>query len=124
MDKASVEVQTTETTSHQDIEHSDELLDDLRILLFPDRIGLYDGPGALTAREIQEGLKLNNHENARARARKTVAAGKMVEVRVLRVKDNGGEYVTTAWVMKAEYDKWMGEQDKQHDGRQYEPTGD
>ena len=102
----------------------EDIVSDLRTLLFPDRIGLYDGPGALAAREIQVALKLNNHENARVRARKAVAAGAMVEVRVLRVKDNGGEYVTTAWVMKAEYDKWMGEQDKQHDGQQYEPTGD
>ena len=113
MDKTSIEVQTTETTSHQDITHSDESLDDLRSLLFPDRVGLYGGPGSFTAIEILAELKLgNNHQTARTRARKAVAVGLMVEVQVLRVKDNGGEYVTTAWVMKAEYDEWTNEQEK------------
>ena len=109
MDKASIEVQTTETTSHQDIEQSDESLDGLRAILFPDREGLYTGPGSYTAREIQIALKLSNHENARSRARKAVMAGEMVEVKVLRVRSNGGEHVATGWVVKAEYDKWANE---------------
>ena len=107
MAKAHSQVQATETESHQDITHSDESLDDLWRLLYPDRVDLYDGPGALTAREIQDALKLNNHESARARARKAVQSGAMVEVKVLRVKNNGGEYVATAWVVKAEYDEWV-----------------
>lgn len=89
----------------------EDIVSDLRSLLFPDRIGLYDGPGALTAREIQVALKLNNHENARGRARKAVLAGLMVEVKVLREKENGSEYVATAWVVKAEYDEWVDEDD-------------
>lgn len=109
MAKTHTEIQATETESHQDIAHSDESLDGLRAILFPDYEGLYTGPGALTAREIQAALKLNNHENARGRARKAVMAGEMVEVKVLRVKENGGEYVATGWVVKAEYDKWADE---------------
>ncbi len=113
MGETPVKVQTTETESHQDIEHSDESLDGLRAILFPERTDLYDGPGALTAIEILAGLKLNNnHQTARTRARRAVAAGMMVEVMVLRVKSNGGEYVATAWVMKAEYDEWANEQEK------------
>ena len=49
MAKTHSQVQATETESHQDIEHSAESLDDLRSLLYPDRIGLYDGAGALTS---------------------------------------------------------------------------
>ena len=109
MGETPVEVQAAETESHQDIEHSDESLDGLRAILFPDREGLYRGPGALTARDIQAVLKLNNHETARGRARKAAKAGEMVEVQVLRVKDNGGEYVATGWVVTAEYDKWVKE---------------
>jgi heme-degrading monooxygenase HmoA len=36
----------------------------------------------------------------------------MVEVEVLRTrKRDGGEYVVTAWVVTAEYDEWVNEDD-------------
>ncbi len=113
MDKASTEVQTTEATSHQDIIHSDESLDGLRAILFPDRVSLYTGPGADTARELRDKLGLKSRCGAYKRAQLAVRRGEMVEVEVLRTrKRNGGEYVTTGWVVKAEYDEWMNEQDK------------
>ena len=111
MAKTPIEVQASQAESRQDIEHSDESLDDLRNLLYPDRVGLYDGDGALTAREIQEVLKLNTHEGARARARRAARSGALVEVKVLRMKGNGGEYVTTAWVKRADYDNWVNDND-------------
>ena len=101
------EVQAAKTKGNKDLAQSDESIDDLRRLLFPDYADLYVGPGALTAREIQVVLKLNNHEHARARASKAVMAGEMVEVKVLRTKANGAEYITTGWVVKAEYDEWI-----------------
>ena len=112
MARTHTEIQAAKTKGAKDIEQSDESLDGLRAILFPDREGLYTGPGSYTAREIQIALKLSNHENARARARKAVMAGEMVEVKVLRVRSNGGEHVATGWVVKAEYDKWMDKQEK------------
>ena len=112
MAKTPIEVQEAQAESHQDIEHSDESLDDLRSLLYPDRVGLYDGAGALTAKEIQETLNLNTHEGARSRAQRAARAGALIEVKVLRMKANGGEYVTTAWVKKADYDAWEQDNDK------------
>ena len=87
----------------------EDIVSDLRAILFPDHEGLYTGPGSYTAREIQIALKLSNHETARNRAKKAARAGEMVEVMVRRVRSNGGAYVATAWVVKAEYDGWVNE---------------
>ncbi len=108
---ASVKVQATKAKGDKDITHSTESLDDLHRLLFPDYADLYTGPGSRTAREIQEALGLSNHERARQRACKAVMAGEMVEVKVLRTKSNGAEYIATGWVVKAEYDEWINDDD-------------
>ena len=109
----STKVQAAKTKGNQDLSESDESVDDLRSLLFPDYADLYTGPGAHSARELQEELGLATHERARHRARKAVMAGVMVEVKVLRNKSNGAEYVTTGWVVKAEYDEWGRESERQ-----------
>ena len=106
MGKTPAKVQTSETTSHQDITHSDESLDDLRAILFPDHANLYNGPGAYTMREMANVLGLGRTQT-RSRLEKAVTRGEMTKVRVKRENSNGGEYVTTAWVTRAAYDQWM-----------------
>ena len=61
----STKVQATKTKGNQDLSESDESVDDLRTLLFPDHVGVYTGPGAYSARELQEELGLATHERAR-----------------------------------------------------------
>jgi hypothetical protein len=107
MAKSHSTVQAAQTESHQDIEYSDESIDGLRRLLFPEYENLYTGPGSYTARELQEALGLGTHERARYRARKAVLAGEMVEVRVLRTKGNGAEYIAAGWVQRDVYDEWI-----------------
>ena len=118
MATTSAKVQAAKTKGPADITKSDESIDDLRSLLFPDYADLYTGPGAYSAIELQKMFDLNTHERARSRARKAVMAGAMVEVQILRVKSNGAEYTTTGWVKKAEYDTWGAESEQQDAGKQ------
>jgi len=112
MAKAHSEIQAAQTESHQDITDSDESLDALRDILFPEYSEAYRGPGAYTAEELNEMVGHGTHEQARYRARKAVTRGEMVEVKVLRYKKNGGgQYVVTAWVLKNVYDKWVSDND-------------
>ena len=121
MDKTPSQVQTTETTSHQDIEHSDESLDGLRAVLYPDRTDLYNGPDAYTAQEIAEMLKLHPR-TITGRIKKATKCGDMVKVKVLRNrKGDGGEYVAAAWVLKAVYNQWS---NNNAGSKQHESTGD
>lgn len=111
MAKTHSEVQATETASHQDIVESDESLDALRDILFPEHSEVYRGPNAYTAEELNNMFDHGTHEQARYRARKAVHRGDMVEVKVLRYKKNGGgQYVVTAWVIKNVYDEWVADE--------------
>jgi len=105
MERENPEISTSHKACFKDITESDIELETITAL-FPDRQGLYDGPGAKTLTEITEmgqvGFRL-----ARKKIAEQVNNGELVAVKVRR-EDALGRLMAPldAYVLKRIYDWW------------------